>query len=118
MAEHILTLDWYPTLVNRLLRCHWAKRSRLLRGDVLALTVDSLNQSIPKARGKRRVRLTVLYSNPSHRPDGDGLLKSLLDSLTRSGLLLDDNPDCCVVSSVEYEKAPRKGLRIILEDIP
>jgi hypothetical protein len=118
MARHTLAMDWWPALSNRLLRTHWATRSRLLRCGAEALALDALSQGVPKATGKRRVSLTVLYNNESHRPDPDAFWKVTLDCLARAHLLLDDNPDACELGSVTYERAPRKGLIITLEDVP
>lgn len=118
MARHTLALDWWPVLSNRLLRLHWAARSSRMRQDAGALAIYALNQGVPKARGKRRVSLTVLYSHEGNRPDPDAMWKVTLDCLSRAHLLLDDNPDACELGSVTYERAPRKGLVITLEDVP
>ena len=117
VARHVLALDFWPALANRFIRSHWAERERTLRRDAEALALYAFSQGVPKASGKRRVSLTVLYSRPQNRPDPDAMLKCLLDCLVRAGLLVDDNPDRLELGPVAYERAPRKGLRILLEDL-
>lgn len=119
MARHVLRLDgWRPCLLNEFLRMHWARRQRRLRADAQLIGALAVVQGVPKAKGKRRVSLTVLCRTGTTRPDADALLKVTLDCLVRAHLLQDDNPDACEMGGVDYERAPRKGLVIALEDVP
>ncbi len=116
MATHVLRIDnWWPTRINVLMRSHYHARNRLLKQDAEVIGLEALRQHIPRATGRRRVSLLIRYKN--HALDPDGALKSLFDGLTVSGLILDDNRHQLEMGWVRYEKATRKGVEIVLEDL-
>src|SRR5262245_57040455 len=79
-TTHTLVIDdFWPTLTNRLMRAHWAARQRLLRQDAQVVACSAFMQNVPKAVGKRRVRVLVKHRAGSPAPDADAVLKSLLD---------------------------------------
>jgi Holliday junction resolvase RusA-like endonuclease len=118
MKKHRLVLDgWRPWPLNRLLRMHWSRRLRALKGDAAVVAAEALRQGVPRAAGRRRVSLTVLHRAGRSKPDGDALWKGLLDALVKCGRLMDDGPAHCELGPVGYEVAPRKGLVVVLEDL-
>lgn len=107
--------DWNPPLLNKAIR-HWAKAKRLKDATVALLTVEAMNQGVPVAKCKRKVRLTVTLTT-GRTPDKDGYDKCLLDCLVRSGLLTDDNHKGLEGRvEVEFLRAKEKRTVIELED--
>jgi Holliday junction resolvase RusA-like endonuclease len=58
---------------------------------------------VPSATGKRRVDLKLMGQKPG---DPDNRLKSLLDSLVESKLLIDDSAQWCEIGKIEV--VPRR----------
>jgi hypothetical protein len=105
--------NWIPTSCNILLRCHWAKRSRLLRADAQMVSVYFRQANVPVASGRRR--LSAIFSNP-RSIDPDNCLKSLLDALSGCRAILDDDPGSMELGSIVSTRGPRSS-RIELEDL-
>jgi hypothetical protein len=104
-----------PTRLNELLRAHWSKRARLLKGDAERVGFAYRQSGIPEARGKRRV--SVCYLSPRPPRDLDASLKGLLDALVACGALLDDSPAWCELGRLTFDAGPRATV-IGLEDLP
>ncbi len=115
---HTLTIpDWHPTLLNRLLNCHWATRGRLKKADYQMVAVYAYQQGIPPAVGRRRVSIHLTRSGRGRPPDEDGVFKVCLDALVAVHLLIDDSPKWVELSGVTFDRGER-STRIILEDVP
>lgn len=72
---------------------------------------------VPKAAGKRRVKLTIVLGPRQRGGDPDAYWKSTLDALARAGLILDDNRQGVELASVAYERGTRKATVIGLTDV-
>jgi hypothetical protein len=98
-----------------------------LRGDVMAahrrkkkdaerVAIAKLVYGVPAATGPRRVSVEI-GGRYGRKPDPLAPFKSLLDALTRCGLLVDDDTRYCVPEPARYVRGP-KGTVIVLEDMP
>jgi Holliday junction resolvase RusA-like endonuclease len=108
---------WRPALTNELMG-HPMKARRLKARDAEALAEARQSLGVPDPTGPRLVRLTI--RGPfRRRPDPDAPFKSLLDGLTRAGLILDDSADKCRWEQPVYEfQRERYTTEIEIEDIP
>lgn len=114
---HTLTIDgWVPVSVNRLLGSHWARARKRKRFDRDVVAAEALRQGIPGAAGRRRVSVAVTTPGRGGLPDPDNLLKSLLDALTRCGLLLDDSSGKMELGAVTVARGERRRTVVTLED--
>lgn len=106
---------WAPTLDNQLrgnvMAVHLRKKA-----DVEQVARAKLVYGVPKATGPRRVSVEI-SGRYGRKPDPLAPFKSLLDALTRCGLLVDDDTRYCVPEPARYVRGP-KGTVIILEDLP
>jgi len=121
MSTHVLEIpDWHPARLNALLTCHHMKAHRLKKADAEMLAAYALRAGIPKASGRRRVRLTIVYPSRRWVADKDAYWKSLLDGLVKAGLLVDDSPRHLVKDEEPaylYERG-KKATRVELTDLP
>lgn len=116
MSTHGLIIDgWHPCRLNQLVSVHWANRSRLKRVD--RQFVATYGRDLPRATGKRRVRLRIVLGPGQRAGDPDAYWKSLLDALVHAGLLLDDNRQHVELGPVAFDRAEKRRTEIILEDI-
>jgi Holliday junction resolvase RusA-like endonuclease len=119
VSAYRLVIDgWHPARLNELLGCHWAAAAQRKKHDRTLVCVESRIQSVPKARGPRRVSLLLTMAPKQRRPDPDCWFKSLLDALVHAGLLIDDGPKWCTLGGVTYDRGPKKRTTIALEDLP
>lgn len=116
----ILEIDgWCPPSVNLLLKSHWGAANRMKRAVKNRIWAEALaaKPRLTAATGRRRVGVEVTVSGRSGMPDGDNILKALLDALKANGLILDDSARWCELGEVAVRRGPRKGTKITLEDI-
>jgi len=74
---------------------------------------------IPKARGRRRVFITRLYSARGQKRDRGNIVggcKPLLDAMTNVGLLVDDKEEF-LEDHYDQQRANAKGVWIRIEEI-
>lgn len=117
MTLHTLRLTgWVPASVNSLFG-HWARRQRKKRFDRDMVALEALAQAVPMATGKRRVTVRIEVSGRAGVPDPDNVLKSLLDALVRSGLLVDDSGDWCELAGVTVTRGQQTVTVVTLEDV-
>lgn len=83
--------NWTPATVNQLLGMHWAKARTRKAADRQMIGVYAYKAGIPKATGKRHVKLTVIKSGKGRLPDPDAYFKSVLDALKNLGYIIDDS---------------------------
>lgn len=116
-TTHRLVIDqWRPVFANELLKAHWGTAAKRKRIDRQMVQVHALRDGIPRATGRRRVRLTI--AGPWRRPpDPDAPLKSTLDALTAAGLLIDDSARWCQFDPPEFVRAPEFSTTIELTDL-
>lgn len=115
---HTVRIDgWHPAKLNELLAVHWAKRGRWKLADAMRLKVAC--RKVPKATGKRQLRLTwILGPRNKVKPDQDNLWKSLNDGLVQCGMLVDDSPAYLEVLPVVWARGKDKGVILELTDLP
>ena len=113
--------DWHPARLNLLLKrgpfMHdgkWTSASKLKRADAKMLWAHTIGAA--KAKGRRRLSVTLVYPPAGRRMDPDAWQKSLLDALVSVGLLIDDSPKWVEISPVKYERGG-KATTIELEDL-
>ena len=115
----IHTIDipsWNPVPINKWRGRHWGVRHKLQRGQAAIIGVYALQQGVPKATGRRKVRLTVY--KPGKAPDADAYDKSLLDALVTCGLLVDDSQEWIEGRmEVVVIKSKQRRTLIRLEDV-
>src|SRR5262245_38299111 len=87
--------NWQPLSMNRVMRLHYHARNRRLAEDAFVVRAAFMDTKIPKAAGKRRVRLFFGWPDKkgmeSRAPDGDNALKAIADGLTACGMVKDDS---------------------------
>ena len=118
MTYTITIPDWCPATVNTFLGRHWARKHRLRRAMTEMIGSYAWAQSVPKATGKRRVKLTVTgWASGGRLPDKDAFDKLLLDSLKQCWLIFDDSQEFLDGRvEVELRRGPRSTV-IELEDV-
>lgn len=93
------------------------QRIRLERSWKNIVAVFAALDSIPRAEGKRRVRLVVTPGRGCRGADPDAYFKATGDALVACGLLKGDSKEWVEWSPVEYRKAEDSGTMIMLEDL-
>lgn len=116
MASWTVHLDGHTATVNELLRSVKA-RIRLKRRDRQWLALACRAAGVPRATGRRRVSLTLVYGPRARRHDPDGFWKSVLDALVKAGALKNDSPGWCELGEVLYVRGKRAAMRILIEDV-
>ncbi len=105
---------WIPTPLNKLMTCHWANAGRLKKLDLMVVEIAS--SGLPKAKGKRRVRMTITLAKHQRAPDPDALWKTTLDALVHAGMLTDDNRQGVELDPVEFMRGTEQATTILLMD--
>jgi hypothetical protein len=107
--EHTVRIPgWHPTRLNKLLNSHWATAGKMKKCD--RGIIKYYCREIPKAKGKRLVRFTIVLKKKQRAADPDAYFKSLLDGLVHAGMLKDDNRQWC---EIEQPKYARSGSEIV-----
>ena len=105
---------WRPVLSNELLGGHHMKAAALKKRDVEQVARAKLVYGVPDATGKRRIRITIRRCK-GRIPDPDSPLKSLMDALKQTRLIVDDSARWCECAMPEFVTGP-KGTVIEIED--
>jgi hypothetical protein len=115
-ASHTFFIPrWHPATLNQLLGGHWSRGHKLKKQDAAMIAAYALK--IPRAVGPRRVGLTLVMAKGARRPDPDSSHKSVLDSLVKAGLLVNDSPRWVELEPLRYERTQDWGTRITLTDM-
>lgn len=118
MSRYCLCVpDYLPLRLNRLLGCHWGKRTRLKASDRETVGWYARTSGIPAASGKRRVSLLFVLARGQRRGDPDGYLKVMLDCLVSAGLLRDDSARYCEIGAIEFARGDKRRTIILLEEV-
>jgi len=104
---------WHPATLNKIMK-HWRIGVRRKREAIKLFTWSAMDLGIPKATRKRRVTLTVYGWRCGNLPDKDAFDKVVLDSLVRSGLLMDDN-EKGLEGRMQVELVRSKEKRTVIE---
>ncbi len=113
MAYRLVIPDWHPAKLNALYAGHWARRARLKKADRELVGIYARQAAIPPATGKRRVQLVLTLAPRQRAGDPDAYWKSMLDALTATGLLVDDNRQHVELAPVEFERGRAKATTIL-----
>lgn len=112
---------WHPVKDNELITSrHWGKAYRLKQADKRMVWYSFRvlpTRVIPRAKGKRRVTLTIVLGKGQRGGDPSAYWKSLLDALVDCEMLTDDNRQGVELMPVAYERAEKPATRIVLEEI-
>jgi hypothetical protein len=106
--------NWHPTPVNKIINSYWSIAHRLKKAD--KAMVYFYGKDIPKAEGKRSVKLLITLGKGQHGCDPDAYNKSLLDALVYCGLLKNDSKELVELQPVEFKRG-EKATTIVLEEI-
>lgn len=113
----ILIIDWHPTLCNALMG-DWREAHERKKRDADMLGIHIFLFRVPSATRRRRVTLTLTYRVGQTHCDPDAPFKSLLDGLTRRGMLVDDSPKWLELMPLRYgTPGSRRETLIEIEDI-
>lgn len=96
--KHTLTLNFVPLSVNKLLAMHHMKAHKAKSVDMQAISLEVKSQNIPKATGKRKLKVTCIKNRlkdgkrkGGRLGDPDNVQKVILDGLVKAGVLVDDS---------------------------
>lgn len=118
MAIQTLVLEGHTATYNELHSSkHWAVRCKLKKRDREWIGALAKVNGLVPATGKRRVSLLITLAKGKRRPDEDAWWKSILDSLFKAKMLVQDSPKWCKTGDVTYERTGKNGMVITLEDI-
>jgi hypothetical protein len=117
MPIYVLHLPRQTATLNQLLAGRW-QSAKLKKADKELIGLACLEVDMVPATGKRRVSIHVILGPHQRGGDPDCWHKSLSDALVHAGALKDDNRQGCEHGPVTYERGPKRGMRITLEDIP
>lgn len=108
---------YLPMSLNRLIRASfWEYRKE--RDDITKAFEGCLVYAIPKAVGRRSVRIEIVKGSSSRKRDDacnrDGRSKAILDSLSSCGLIVDDSEEWLDHHPVE-ESRDKAGPYLVIE---
>lgn len=114
---HVLSIpNWRPMSDNLYVKGHWSHRYKAKKADADMIQGYALALAIPHAQGKRRVSVEVTQAK-GRLPDPTNILKSLMDALVKSKLLVDDNATYSELGRCLVNKGTEDRTIIILEDV-
>lgn len=115
MAMHeIIIKNYHPPRLNELMHGHWSSGAKLKKQCTHMIAAYS--RHIPKAACKRKVELLMQMAPRQRCADVDAYWKSVLDSLVKCGILVDDHPKHCEIMPVVYGRGEFKQTIIRLYD--
>ena len=117
MIQTLIIPKFWPARLNQYLGRHWAIGHKKKKEDRAMIYVEMRRQNVSRAEGKRRVSLILVMGPQNRRADPDACLKSLLDALVETGLLLSDDERHLEIGCYHSEKGPEMATVIILEDL-
>lgn len=119
MQHSIWIPKWYPPSTNRLAGKHWAESGRVKKQARLLIGAMARHHRTPKATGRRRVGLMILYSDARRKCDPDNYWKALLDALKHAKLIVNDDETHVVLETPVFQRCPPDcwGTRITLTEV-
>ena len=109
--------DWHPTKLNALMSMPWPVRRKAKFGDAVRIADACRKAGVTGAIGPRALSVLILLGPGQRGADPDAYDKGLRDGLKRCGAIKDDNRQWLVPRPVLFERVPRLGTAIILEDL-
>lgn len=120
-VHRLLIPHWHPPAMNQWVGRKWVVKHRLRCQASQMLAAYAFVQGVPKARGRRRVTLTVTLRPAQRRrgcrPDPDAYGKLFLDALVQAGLLVDDAAEWVEFLPVRFADEGEWGTEVMLEDL-
>lgn len=119
-VSHTITIpNWLPTSDNEL-GGHWAKARDKKIVDAQMINAYALKYGIPKATGKRIVRIVLVIGKHKRGrlPDPTNFYKSTCDALKACGMLIDDNSTWMEHLPTEVIRGEHTETIIHLHDVP
>lgn len=117
MTEYTIIIPhWHPTPLNKLIHKHWGRTMRLKHADAQMIGTYAHIVNIPKATGKRSVRLIIILGKGQRACDPDAYYKSPLDALVKLGYLIDDNRQNLELLPTAFQRGV-KATRIIIGEV-
>lgn len=117
LSWYLFIPAWRPPSLNELLAMHWAKRGRIKKAAYELVGMLAMLAGIPKALGKRAVRLDIRLDKGMKRYDDDNAKKVILDALVKNGLLKNDSPTWLRDDGITWSRGSDWGTAIYLADL-
>lgn len=108
--------DWHPSRINELSALPLGGYKRKKRDRIIIAWRASMC-GVPRASGKRLLRLILLFPKGKRMGDPDSYWKSLCDALVQCGALVNDSKDWVELAPVEYFRGATMMSIVILEDL-
>lgn len=108
--------NWHPHPLNKLINCHWSEMGRHKHADMLMLSTCAHKAKVPKATGKRSLRIIITLGKGQRGCDPDAYFKSTCDALVRTGYLKQDSRQWLELLPVAFQRGT-KATTIVLRDI-
>ncbi len=90
--QYNFTINDTPPSQNLVERSAYSMRAKLRNAWTEYFQQAMKQYRIPAAAGKRKVSYTIYFGYQSRRDSQNYLTKGVIDAMSRSGLLIDDNP--------------------------
>lgn len=104
-SESIFFPKWIPSLLNKITRGKMRDRISLCREDSTFVHLVMAVQRFRQMRDKPFiVRIQIILQKGQTAPDRDSIQKSLLDCLTKAGVIKSDSARFCINSPVSYSR--------------
>lgn len=84
-------IPWIPPTLNKMLRSHWSKRSKVTEKAGMYLLLAGLRRQDAPAVRRLRVTIQMYRKNPTDRDGAQGACKPIFDAIRRFGYVKDDS---------------------------
>lgn len=108
--------SWHPATINQLLGGNRWRAHRLKKSD--QGIIAHYCRTVPLAKIRRRVELTITLRYRQRAADADAYWKSLLDALVKAKMLVNDSHHWVELAPVKYVRGNDVwGSKLVLSDI-
>ena len=114
----VLIPDWHPTRLNEIRGRHAMVAHRRRKADTQFWRAYCHLAGVPKAKGKRRLTLTIGTDKGKQAGDPDAYWKLLLDSLKGLQLLVDDSSKWVELTPLQVSPGTGKATTLIIQELP
>lgn len=117
MAEYYIKIpNFHPTRLNALLAMNYHAANNRKIGDMQMIAAYAMQAKIPKAKGKRKVEITIEITK-GREPDPDAYFKVVHDALKQTGYIIDDSSKYIDFVPTKFVRTKHKATVIRLTDI-
>lgn len=117
MAEYCIKIpNYHPTRLNALLAMNYHAANNRKKGDTQMIAAYAMQAKIPKAKGKRKVEITIEITK-GREPDPDAYFKVVHDALKQTGYIIDDSSKYIDFVPTKFIRAKHKAIVIRLTDL-